>query len=160
MTEIFDEDDSFTGPPLDDELVRRVEQSLGMRLPRSYVELLRTRNGGALRRSCCPTGFPTSWAEDHFEIQALKGVGGEWGIDAADFGSAYAIEEWRYPDIGIVICEMPSGGHDAVILDYSECGAQGEPVVAYIDEDRVPRRVASSFEEFMAGLVDRGNFGD
>jgi hypothetical protein len=153
----FDEDDSYTGPLLDEEMVRIAEQSLGVRLPRGYAAVLRTRNGGVLRRRCCPTDFPTSWAGDHFEIQALKGVGGEWGIDSENFGSAYAIAEWRYPNIGVLICEMPSGGHDAVMLDYSESGSQEEPAVVYIDEDRVPRRVASSFEEFMAKLVDCGS---
>lgn len=36
----------------------------------------------------------------------------------------------------MVICDTPSAGHDTVMLDYSECGPEGEPSVAYIDEDR------------------------
>jgi hypothetical protein len=48
---------------------------------------------------------------------------------------------------------MPSGGHDAVMLDYSECGPNGEPAVAYIDEDRISRRVADSFAAFLSGLT-------
>lgn len=59
------------------------------------------------------------------------------------------IAEWGYPEIGIVVCVMPSGGHDAVMLDYR---SQGEPSVVYVDEDREPRRVALNFEEFVAGL--------
>ena len=34
------------------------------------------------------------------------------------------------------------------MLDYSECGPEGEPAVSNVDEDRVPRRVAPSFDEF------------
>ncbi len=152
--DMFEDDEYYTGPPLDDELVRSAEESLGVRLPRSYVELLAHRNGGVLKRGCFLTGFATSWAPDHFEVRAILGVGGDWGIDSADDqGSDNQIEEWGYPPIGVVICDMPSGGHDAVMLDYSECGPNGEPAVAYIDEDRISRRVADSFAAFLSGLT-------
>lgn len=130
-----------------------------MQLPRSYVTaLIEERNGGTLLRSCYPTTFATSWAPDHIEVRALLGVGGKWGIDSPNQGSTAMIAEWGYPPVGVVICDMPSGGHDAVMLDYSECGPEGEPAVVYIDEDRVPRRIAGSFEEFLAGLVDCDSF--
>ncbi|MEU9856257.1 SMI1/KNR4 family protein [Streptomyces sp. NPDC047974] len=151
--ELFDDSDYYTGPRLDKEMVRRAEEDLGVRLPDSYVETLLLRNGGTPRRRCYPTPFRTSWAEDHFEISGIRGIGGARGIDArSGGGSAYQIEEWGYPDIGVVICDTPSAGHDTVMLDYSECGPYGEPAVAYIDEDRVPRRVARSFAEFLQRL--------
>lgn len=154
MTEIFEDSDYYTGPPLDSGMVRRAEEELGVLLPRRYVEVLHVRNGGTPRNRCCPTSFPTSWADDHFEISGIRGIGGPWGIDpASGAGSAYLIAEWGYPDIGVVICDTPSGGHDTVMLDYSECGPEGEPSVVYVDEDRVPRRVAKSFDEFLVRLV-------
>lgn len=55
--------------------------------------------------------------------------------------------------IGVAICDMPSGGHDAVMLDHSDVGPEGELGVAYVDEDRIPRRVAKSFEDFLLLLV-------
>ena len=89
------------------------------------------------------TRFKNSWAPDHIEIQALRGIGGKWGIDSkTGLGSRDLILEWGYPDIGVVICDMPSGGHDTVMLDYSTCGPTGEPAVAYVDEDRIPRQLA------------------
>ncbi|WTL18215.1 SMI1/KNR4 family protein [Streptomyces sp. NBC_01506] len=72
-------------------------------------------------------------------------------------GSSYLIAEWEYPEIGVVICHTPSAGHDTVMLDYSVCGPEGEPAVAYIDEDRAPRRVAQSFEEFLTRQVPCGS---
>ena len=134
------------------ELIERAEIAVGFKLPASYRALLQERNGGVPVRRCWLTDSPTTWADDHFEIRAILGVGGAFGIDAPAQGSSTMIDEWGYPPIGVVICDMPSGGHDAVMLDYRE--AHTEPAVCYIDEDRVPRRVAASFAEFVVGLVD------
>lgn len=153
MSQLFEDGDFYAGPPLDDAMVRRAEAALGVRLPRGYVEALSQKNGGVLKRRCFPTDFSTSWASDHFEIRALLGIGGDRGIDSPDGGSSYLIEEWGYPEIGVVICDMPSGGHDVVMLDYSESGPEGDPAVAYVDEDRVPRRISSTFGEFISRLV-------
>ncbi|AKT41508.1 uncharacterized protein CMC5_057160 [Chondromyces crocatus] len=71
-----------------------------------------------------------------------------------EFGSAYLVQEWGYPDIGLVICDTPSGGHDTVMLDYRKCGAEGEPQVAYIDEDRSILTIAADFASFVQCLVD------
>ncbi len=153
MRTIFEDDDYYTSPPLDERDVERAQSIVGYGLPASYLELLNERNGGRLRARCFPTTFPTSWADDHIGVLAIRGIGGEWGIDSSSgLGSEDMIREWQYPEIGIVICETPSGGHDTVMLDYSECGPAGEPSVAYIDEDRIPRRLASSFSEFLDGL--------
>lgn len=148
----FEEDDYYTGPNLTPVMVERAERRLGVRLPEAYVHLLESKNGGVPLRRCVVTTYPTSWASDHFEIRAILGVGGPRGIDAEGQGSADLVKEWGYPDIGVVICDMPSGGHDAVMLDYSTCGPTGVPVVSYVDEDRVPRPVAASFDAFLAEL--------
>jgi hypothetical protein len=100
-----------------------------------------------------PTDFENSWADDHLEIRALLGVGGEWGIDSpGPQGSRYQIAEWDYPDIGIVICVLPSGGDDTIMLDYTERGPREEPRVVYVDEDREVHPLADTFEDFVALL--------
>jgi hypothetical protein len=68
------------------------------------------------------------------------------------------IRKWDYPKIGVVICEMPSAGHDALMLDYRACGAEGEPAVVYVDEDRQPQEIARTFSQFVDGLVSRDAF--
>lgn len=90
------------------------------------------------------------------EISAILGVGGRHGFcGGSGFGSEYTISEWEDPSIGIVTCAMPSGGHVAVMRDYSKAGW---PSVAYLDEDRAPRRIASSFSEFITSLRGRDEF--
>lgn len=156
----FEDDDYYTGPPLSGDLVREAQAALGLRLPQAYLAALAVRNGGTPRRRCLRTPFPTSWAPDHFEVRAILGLGGgPWGVDSPEWGSAYLVREWGYPDIGLVVCATPSGGHDTVMLDYRACGPTGEPAVAYVDEDREPRRVADTFADFLAALEPRSAFG-
>ncbi|MCX4609672.1 SMI1/KNR4 family protein [Streptomyces mirabilis] len=156
---IFDQADEseYVGPPVDAEMIRQAEDLLQVRLPKSYVDLVFVQNGGVLRNRCFPTKFPTSWASDHVCVDAIWGVGGTYGVDVV---SPSVIAEWGYPEIGVVLGITPSAGHDTVMLDYSECGPLGEPSVSYVDEDRVPRRIANSFSEFLHGLVSCRTYGD
>lgn len=149
----FTDDNYYSGPPVNADMVRAAEARIGFRLPRAYLELLHERNGGVPIRRCFPTVVRTSWAEDHIEISGLLGIGTERGIDGK-LGSAYLIQEWDYPNIGIVICDTPSGGHDTVMLDYRECGPEGEPQVVYVDEDRTILTLAANFDEFADRLVE------
>jgi len=145
----------FKGPPLTDDLVAQAEAKLGYRLPRSYLNLLRTQNGGTPRKDCFPTETPTSWAEDHIAISGIRGIGGEWGIDSPSLGSEAMIREWGYPNIGVVVGECPSAGHDVVMLDYTQCGHQGEPRVVHVETEIDSPQItvlASDFADFIAGL--------
>lgn len=150
---LFEDSEYYAGPDLTDDMIVDAESRLGYKLPRSYVDLLRVRNGGKPKTRCYRTPFATSWAPNHIQIDGIRGLGGDWGVDTdGPLSSEAMIEEWGYPRIGIVICDMPSGGHDAVMLDYSRHGA--EPAVSYVDEDRVPRPIAESFSEFIDNLLD------
>jgi hypothetical protein len=156
---IFDQPDEseYVGPPVDAEMIRRAEEVLQVRLPKSYVDVILVQNGGLLRNRCFPTDFPTSWAPDHVCIDVLWGIGGAWGVDVM---SPSMIAEWQYPEVGVVLGITPSGGHDTMMLDYSGSGPLGEPSVSYVDEDRVPRRIANSFADFVQGLVSCRTYGD
>lgn len=144
----FENETYYTGSELTDLMVAEVEESLGYKLPLSYLELLRVRNGGVPRRRCYRTEFETSWAPNYFEIAGILGIGVR-GIE----NSAYMIREWGYPDIGIVFCDTPSAGHDTVMLDYRS--GSSEPAVAYIEDDRLPRIVAPTFAEFLQRLESK-----
>lgn len=161
-TEFFDDSNYFTGPPLTNEMIRAAEAKLGYKLPESYLRLLRTKNGGSPKRKCFPTGKP-DWAEDHVEVTGVLGIGGAWGIDSEQRGSSYMISEWGYPSVGIFVGQTPSAGHDGVMLDYRECGRDGEPRVIHVDVEGDEPQVqvlAASFEAFLLGLVDCGPFHD
>ncbi len=156
----FDDSNYFTGPPLTEEVIRAAEAQLGYKLPASYLRLLQVKNGGSPRRRCFPTGKP-GWADDHVEVSGIRGIGGAWGIDSPLRGNRYMIREWGYPDVGILIGQTPSAGHDGVMLDYRESGPSGEPRIIHVDTEGDEPQVqvlAPNLEVFLRGLVDCGPF--
>lgn len=157
MDQFWSDSSEFSGAHITPEQVTRAEISLGYRLPMSYVQLVLQRNGGTPRRTCFRTSVRTSWAEDHICISGIKGIGGKWGIDSNEFGSKIMSKEWGYPPVGVVVCECPAAGPDAVMLDYRKCGPSGEPSVAYVETESgepIITTLCKNFQEFLDGLCD------
>ncbi len=150
-------DKGYTGPPTSPESIRSAEAELGYRLPGSYVSLLLRVNGGMLTNRCIAMSRPTSWAQDHIEVSGLVGIlDGEKRLNGI-LGNEYLINEWDYPKIGIVIGIMPSP-ELALMLDYTACGPDGEPSVAFIDDDRSVTQIAANFDAFLASLQPCSKF--
>lgn len=148
--------DSYVLGPPDDGLIASVEEELGYKLPASYITLMKQHNGGVPHNTCFPTNVPTSWADDHVAITGIMGIGRDKSYSlCGDLGSPFMIEEWGYPDIGVVICDCPSAGHDVIMLDYRHCGKDGEPEVIHVDQeaDYEITYLAPDFETFICGLV-------
>lgn len=120
-------------------------------MPKTYIALMRAtgRNGGVPRYSAHPysgdTDFPT--------ITSIKGIG--TGNGHLPDQQEFWIEEWEYPPIGLYFADCPSGGHDLLALDYSECGKKGEPKVVHVDQegDFEVTPVAENFQSFIQALV-------
>ncbi len=146
-----------------DELIAEIEEELGYKLPASYIWLMKQHNGGIPRNTAIPTKQRTSWADDHAAITCIMGIGRNKDYSlCGDLGSQFMIDEWGYPEIGVAICHCPSGGHDMVFLDYSECGNQGEPRVVHVElrngnEHRITP-LAENFEAFIRALVPEKSF--
>lgn len=144
-----------------DALIDSIENELGYKLPSSYIYMMKQQNGGVPKNTCFPTEEPTSWAEDHIAITGIMGIGREKSYSlCGEFGSPFMIEEWGYPNIGVVICDCPSAGHDVVMLDYRACGKDGEPEVVHVDQedDYEITFLADNFEEFIKGLVNEEEY--
>lgn len=165
LSEFWDEgsyaESTYTMDPPSDALIASVEEELGYKLPASYITLMKQRNGGIPRATCFPTQISTSWADDHIAISSIMGIGRDKAESlCGDMGSRFMIEDWGYPDIGIVICDCPSAGHDVVMLDYRHCGKDGEPEVIHVDQESEYEItfLAPDFETFIRGLVSEEEY--
>ncbi len=140
-----------------DDLVLSVEEELGYKLPASYIELMKLHNGGIPKNNCFPTQESTSWADDHIAIAGIMGIDRNKTYSlCGELGSKFMIEEWGYPATGIFICNCPSAGHDMIMLDYSNCGRNGEPEIVHVDQELDYKKtfLAKDFETFIMGLVN------
>lgn len=139
-----------------DELISSVEEELVFKLPAFYISMMKVHNGGIPHNKSYPTGEATSWAKDHISISGFLGIGRDKSNSlCGDAGSRFIIEEWGYPEFGVVICDCPSAGHDVVMLDYRSCGNDGEPEVVHVDHENNNKItfLAKNFETFVRGLV-------
>lgn len=144
-----------------DELIKSIEQELGYKLPDSYIELMKSHNGGIPNNTCFPSEKSTSWAEDHIAITGIMGIGrGKTYSLSGSLGSQFMIDEWGYPNIGICICTCPSAGHDMIMLDYTKCGKSGEPEVVHVDQENDYKKtfLAKNFELFIKGLINESTY--
>lgn len=156
-TDEYYADNDYVGAPTTDEEIASVERELGYKLPESYVALLRVQNGGRPVKTCFPLEVPLWSGDDFVEIDGL--IGTDRKIESSFCGATgnrYMIDEWGYPEIGVMIW---SDGHTALFLDYRACGPQGEPSVVFVDmegddEEGEIVPLAPNFEAFVRGLVD------
>ncbi len=144
---------------LDQQERERAEAALGYKLPAAYVWLMEQHNGGVPVNTCFPANTPTNWADDHIAIEGIFGV---WPrpMDSIVSETRLMVDKWGYPNIGVAICDCPTGGHQEVFLDYRKCGPQGEPAVVYVDQedDYSILHLADNFEDFIRGLVNQSLF--
>jgi hypothetical protein len=148
---------AYDCPTLTDVAVSNAVVALGYRLPDEYIGLLRRRNGGLLRLNRFRTRDRLNEGV-LFTLPLIFGIGGDAGLDAPIEEiplSKYLIQQWNYPDVGVVFSQF---GHAAYLFDYSGCGPEGEPRVIYVDaeqpDDVQEFSVASNFSELLAGLSE------
>lgn len=135
--------------------IAEAEAALGYRLPASYKTLIKTHNGGLLARNCFENPLQRDWTPKTIEAYGIYGISRDKPYSlSGDIGSRFWITEWGYPDVGVAICDCPSGGHDMIFLDYSDCGPDGEPCVIHIDQESNYEitYLADNFEDFIRGL--------
>ena len=143
------------GPTPTPELVMRVEDALGYKLPSSYISLMLSHNGGLVNRCRCPVPHPVEGSPDTVYITEIMGIGFETPYSLCGrFGSEFLIDSRRHKkDIGIAICNTTLPGRALVFLDYRGCGRTGEPCVTWADAvDGTELLLAHSFAEFVSAL--------
>jgi hypothetical protein len=151
----------YVDVPITPTLVERVERTLGYKLPAAYIQLAQHQNGGIPTRTCHRTTERTTWANDHIAITGIYAIGETRPCSLlGSAGSKVWSSNAGYPEIGVYFADCPSGGHDMLCLDYSECGPSGEPRVVHVDEewDYKVTFVASNFESFIRGLASEEDF--
>lgn len=137
----------YLQPALTEAAVAEAEAELGVKLPESYLALLREQNGGYLRRGDHPSG--------HAPVNVLAGIGPSYPHLQRDWSgvkSAMAEMKAKKPkDIDRLIA-FCGDGHYYYCLDYRK---PGEPRVTYIDVECFDKDevLAPDFATFLSQLT-------
>lgn len=136
---------NYTFGELTDDLVSRAEETMGYKLPESYKELLRFKNGGVINDALDESWLTAIYgiSADPDEFNGLENMFDNWK------------NEWEYPDIGIPFGETPSAGHDMFYMDFRVTDENGEPRILRIDNemDNEIFIVADNLPEFIKMIL-------
>lgn len=86
--------------------IKKVEKKLNLTLPQQYKKLIIQQNGGLINFNAFPTNQETSCADDHIEVDHIRGIEKDLGI----LESEYLIKEWGLPQKLLLIQEMDTIG--------------------------------------------------
>ncbi|PGQ31091.1 SMI1/KNR4 family protein [Bacillus thuringiensis] len=145
---IWAEDDYLKLAPINDELIKKAEEVLNVKLPESYINLLKEQNGGTLRLDTHPTSKPNSWADDHVNVSGLYGISFDEN-ESSILESRYLIREWEMPE-NIVL--LSGDGHTWIALDYRNV-AENPPVIFIDNEFEEIIELAPNFASFLQNLT-------
>jgi hypothetical protein len=153
---IWELEEIYPPPILTDEKIAEAEALLGVKLPQSYLDLLRIQNGGnvAYNYFALPNP-PGRYGRTFVDVISIAGIGTGQYEDLLN--PNYRVVGWER---GETLVTLEFDGHFLTALDYSKCGVQGEPSVVWFDGDHVGDegeeeiQLALNFEEFLAGLSD------
>lgn len=143
-----------------DKTINEVKQRLGYPLPKMYIDFMKKHNGGVPKQTIYPLGSE-DWDDAHIQISSLFSIGKrKANARCGSLGRTFWLTEYNYPNIGIVIADTPSAGHDLLFLDYRQLDSEGEPAVVHVDQEGgfEVTFIASNFAQFIAGLVEEENF--
>ncbi len=147
----------YDNPPLTEKMIEQAESELGIKLPNSFLELLKIQNGGYTKGFAFPMTKKTTWADNHVPLTELFGIVLDKESDSAHniMQSDYMTQEWGLPDKQVL---LTGDGHWWITLDYR----QGDiPSVRWIDcECGEDLHIADSFDDFYNGLASEDEFAD
>lgn len=156
LTKLFDTESDWAKEhimaPLTDEMIKRAESTIGYKLAKSYIELLRFQNGGVIDDNECWLTVIYGIGTTVDEFNGLEEMFDNW------------INEWEYPNIGIPFGETQTAGHDMYFMDYRNLDSAGEPAIVHVEnegglEDIRITKVADNFKSFLE-MVLSGNLSD
>ena len=141
-------------PPVTDALIRRVETLLNVKLPETYISLMREQNGSHLKSNAVSFAEPPAPTMKYYTGEGSISLGAIFGLNHdpdASGGIAQTLrlaKEWDLPE-GLVL--LDGDGHTWVALDYR--GSKSEPsVVFHVADTGESATIADSFGDLLERL--------
>lgn len=148
--ENFWDNNYYNHPELTDALIQNAEKELKVKLPSSFIDLLKIMNGGYTIGFLFPIKTETAWAGNYIPLPSLNGIVVDTDIETTlnILDTPYMTKEWGLPEKQVL---LSGDGHCWITLDYRNIDT---PTIRWIDVDaQEDVHVANSFEDFLKGLL-------
>ncbi len=145
-------------PPLTDALITAAESELGVRLPASYISLLRDQNGGYVSEKLVQVASPSIplplqpfLSDGYVSIGSIAGIGNGSGGHGDIRTTRYFVNEWDLPERLVLI---DGDGHEWIAFDYRNHDGPEPPVILIESDSCVSIQVAASFSALISACVE------
>ena len=137
-------EDPYRLEAITEQWVQTAEEKFNVKLPESYIQLLKEQNGGYITKNAIYTGIPTSSGDDFAVIEYIWGIGKENSI----LETYKLVERFDLPD-NIVL--FSGTGEDWFAFDYRY--EKENPPILFLDyEMGLIMEIAPNFQSFLDSL--------
>ncbi|EUJ47435.1 SMI1/KNR4 family protein [Paenilisteria rocourtiae] len=136
------EKDSDKPARLTQKNIELAEETFGVTLPKSYLEVLKKQNGGYLKTNAVHVDFVNDDGEGFILLDSLYGIEPGRGI----MDTEYLKEEWEITKDNIIL--IAGDGHSFIALDYGKDSSS--PEITYIDTEHGDmHKICDDFDSLM-----------
>lgn len=137
-------EDPYRLEALTDEWIQNAEETFGVKLPDSYLQLLQEQNGGHITKNASYIGIPTAYGDGFAVIEYIWGIGKENSI----LSTNKLIKQFDLPEKLVL---FSGTGEDWYAFDYREV-KENPPIIYLDDEMGLIVEIAPNFETFLERL--------
>jgi hypothetical protein len=143
-------------PKVSELMVNEVEQVLGVKLPESYISLMKKWNGGYLEEEYqvvllndVPENLDYYLGEGFWSLNLIAGISSDINNSEGIIYTAQTAHEWGVSE---KIIAFEGNGHTWLALDYRE--NKDNPKVIFVETDNLLFfDLAKSFDDFIQNLI-------
>ncbi len=137
--------------------IDEIEQQLGIKLPLSYVSLMKKWNGGHLRdeyqiliKGIVPENLNYYLGDGFWTLSTLAGISSDASNSDGLVCTAQTAHEWGIPD---KVIAFDGDAHTWVAFDYRDSNSE-EPKIIFIESDDLQSfNLADDFASFIDQLI-------
>lgn len=137
-------EDPYRLDSLTNEWVKVAEETFGIKLPSSYIQLLQEQNGGHITKNASYIGIPTAYGDGFAVIEYIWGIGNKNSI----LETRKLIKQFDLPE-NLVL--FSGTGEDWFAFDYRHV-KENPPIIYLDDEMGLIIEIAPDFKTFLERL--------
>ncbi len=164
LNEIWEDNIDRLDEAVTDEMIKKLEDKYNLKLPKSYINLMKEHNGGRIKKYCYDSNNLPSYSNPKYEFYEIDNIFGisqeQKDIGIVEYETDVLIDFFKVNEIEtdmdlekIIVFGKNDSGHEYYIFDYRQLNENEEPKIAFCDdEDGKMIILSETFEDFITKL--------